>query len=736
MQAGSLAGGDVRALSTRILVNGVVRAHESWSIGRDIVGDLPEQVVAGGGIRQATGSISWAEQSDVTDVAVNPWNVSTGWLPKSGEPVQVLVSDGVNEWSQFKGVIDETTGTAGEAPQSTIIDNTDSLNLNLDHPTVFRTHPPTVEGGGLMGVGMGPAYIIDRALRLCGFYCTPRQEAGSLVSATGQTSLWAERGYLTSSVNIPSSYRTAWGWCLSSFNATYSPIGSATRADPIQLTVRVAAEHTGTFTLDAKYGADFIRLLITPARGVIARFNGTNIVTLASMGAETVVTLLVRAGVWTIKTPSATATANSAVPAGAAFSSVVATADVNSRVAGMQVTKPTTTAWDFYAIRHVDTYFGHSASLSGTMDVLPSLSLRSAVDVLTEISKATLAPFWFDELGKVQFISSDVLYSRTPVQTVTTLDDITKLSWSDSLMSTRSKVTVKYRDLTVSRSIYSNITLWQGAGESLESGQVANFIASEPADEDWAEVATTYTGPTGPALVLFNQGKGTWVHAYLEDDDRGFTDAAGYVTWSTISNVSRETFKVTATAGTLPAGTHVVIGYPSDLTKFAPRFASKGSPILRGRGKAVWVEASIDSATVGPVGSPELLHDAGPWLSQEGSKLYPTRVADFIAAQVSTPKPVITGMEVIYDPRRQLGDVITISSPTYLGVTLTALIVGIRNGAGPDYTQSLDVRIITAKTTFTTYAEYNKTIPDGLTYAQWQLLGPLPQTYSQFNTAA
>ena len=81
MQVGELIGGDVQAPTSRIMVNGVKRAAVSWSVGRELSGDLPEQVVAASGIVQATGSVLWNDGPDVTDKPVNPFNRSSGWLP-------------------------------------------------------------------------------------------------------------------------------------------------------------------------------------------------------------------------------------------------------------------------------------------------------------------------------------------------------------------------------------------------------------------------------------------------------------------------------------------------------------------------------------------------------------------------------------------------------------------------------------------------------------------------------
>lgn len=738
MQAGSLVSNDVMALTSTVLVNGVVRAHESWSINRDIVGDLPDQVVAGGGIRQATGSIVWAEQPDVTDASANPWNASAGWLPKTGELVQIYVSDGLTSWPQFVGVIDESIGDAGGSPQSSIIDFTDYLNRPFRHSTVLRLHPPRSDGGDFMGVGMTPAYVIDRLFRGSGFYATPPREVNCVMSAPLQTSTWPEWGSVVSASSATGGivthglyYRAPWGWCMSDFLAVYDPATTVTRTDPVQLTCMVAAEHTGSFTLDAEYGAPRLRLWINPDRQAVALWDGVEVCRLA-LGAGTTVSLLVKGGVWTIKTDlGASITGTKTIPAGVNLSHVIINADANSRIAGVQISKPTAVS-EFKSLAPYTKYYQQTGIFVNVMDVLPSIADRTIIDVLTDISKATLSPFWFDESGKPVMYGSDVLMSQPSAQTVTALDDITKLSWTDSRLGMRSSVTVKYRFPVMNRSRVSNVLLWQGSGETMTSGQEKSLFAKEPDDEDWAEIDN---GLDTGGFTRFNQGRGTWTTTYLEDGAGAFSDAAGYVVKS-MQTIDDETKLFSISTLALPAGKSLVCGIPDDATNYFPRFRGMGMPVLRGRARVKWSDMTLTAAQTGPAGFPALEHDAGVWSVRTEGTLIQTRIADFIAAQVTSPSPVITGMEVIYDPRRQLGDVITIKSEKLLGIELTALIVGVRNSAGSSFTQSLDVRIITKKSLYTTYAEYDKTLPDGLTYAQWQALGPLPETYQQFNDPA
>lgn len=706
MQAGDFNGSDIRALKSIVLVGGVRRDHVSWNLNRELAGDLPDQVVGGSGIRQARGTIVWSDGSEVMDRAVNPWSESSGWLPKPGQVVTIRVSDGVTEWTQFQGVIDDTRGEVGGPAESTIIDYSDWLNVPFNHSTVLRLHPPRNEGTSFMGVGMSPAYVVDRLFRRAGFYATPRLEPSSVMSAPLQTSVWPERGFLVSA-GAPSgtthglNVRAPWGWCLRDFSATYEPQISQSRTEPLQMTAMAASDHSGSFTLDANFGAMKVRLWINTGRAAVAFLDGVEVCRL-TLGAANIVTLLVKNGVWTLRSDTGGSTSgNRALPSGEGLTTVSLVGDDAARIAGVQVSKPTALS-EFQSLSHSMSAYQETGQLLGIQDALPSIVNKAVKDVLEEISQATLSPFWFDERGRLVMYGSDVLRGRMPVQEVTTLDDITRLSWSDSRLSVRSSVQVKYKYPALNRSRYSNVLLWQGSGETMDSGQEKELFAKEPSDEDWVEPDNFKVSNAG-GITAFNAGRGTWVSTYLEDSAGNFIPSDGYATWSPIRVVDDETRLFSVKVGPLPAGYQLVLGTPEGAANYSPRMRGVNMPVLRGRGRVQWADLTLTSTITGPSGFPALQHEVGCWSVQTANTLIPERIADYIASQVTTPTPTITGMSVTYDPRRQLGDVITIKSPTLLGVELRALIVGVRNSAGSSFQQSLDVRIISAKSTYATY---------------------------------
>lgn len=738
MQAGSLVGGDVRAFSSRVLVAGVERGVLSWSVDRDIVGDFPAQVVASSGVKQATGSIVWAREVDVSDRAVTPFNGASGWLPKPGDPVQILVSDGVSEWTQFTGVIDETDGEVGGSARSSVVDVIDRLNRPFAFDALLRVMPPTTSAApAYRGVGLTSLYLGDQALRKAGFYATPKTESNPALSVPAQTSMWPDGGTsgtlsLGSSSDGVSShalnYVAPWGWAVGNFDCSYTPRLANPGTTAVQLTMMAAPDHTGSATFDVYYGASKLRLWINTGRSAVAFLDGVELGRL-SLGAETIVTLLIEGGAWTIRRKDGAQVTGSVSMPSAVMTTVQLVGDGGARVAGFQVSHPTTSAQRFASLGHVQSAAVEAGYLTGIVDALPAVD-STCRKVLDEIGAATLAPYWIDELGVLRAVESWHLRRRASMQTVTTLDDVTSLSWANTLLGLRSQVDVKFGLPAVSKSRWPNTTLWQGSGETLESQQVSEEFIEPATDEAWIQMDESLE-VAGVDPDKFNSAHGSFGGGVYRDNATGATTSGGAYITTTLSKIKGMTHKLTTVIGALPAGTKALLK-TKDLTTYHPDMRGFSLPVIRGFGKVQWTDATVTSSFVGPDTAPALVHDAGPWLSRTDDNTVVQRIADFIGEQVSVPQPTITGLRVTYDPRRQLGDVITLSSPDLLGVTLTVLIVSISNSVDGSYTQTLAVRIISAVTSYTTYEAFNAA-GGQLTYEQWNLLEPTTLTYTQFD---
>ncbi|GAA1337108.1 hypothetical protein [Arthrobacter roseus] len=739
MQAGTLATSDVQSYTSRVLVNGIQREHKTWSITRELSGDLPDQVMAVSGITQATGTIAWKTGPDVSERSANPWNASTGWLPKSGDRVEIYAGDTATEWIQFTGRIDTTSGDVGKSAQSTIVDDIDNLNTRFSHDALLRIMPPRDNGGVRRGIGLGYAYYLDAALRRAGFYATPPKEARAAVSIPAQFSMWPEDGTLTVASDLSGGTSHAafwpapWGLSAANFLVEVGPRIREAPSSPVELTFMVAPDHNGNANMNVIYGSSVVQLAVAGSRTVFARLNGVEVCSLV-MGSAVTVSLLIKAGVWTLRTDTGTtATGTATIPGTTIMDLVTFSGDTASRLAGFQVCYPNTST-EFNPVNYKPTaVMDLSLSFAGLIDAAPVIKPTTSRKLIDEISNAALTATHIDEAGVFRVIQSDVLRNRAPVQTITTLDDIRSLSWSDDLLSVRSLVSIDYHKPFIDLSIYQNRLCYQGGSQTLESGQKTTELISPGTDEDWIGISFNMPelGDAGSAANS-NKGVGSVTGGVATD---GTTDTLGepYLITS-LEQITPGTLKLTHEVTTLPAGNVMELRYPKASTTIWQRWLNEPFPFVRSFARTDWAGETYTSTITGPSYAPELVHDTGPWLAREDNTIVIQRVADFIADQVTKPGAVITGMRVGYDPRRQLGDVITISSPSLMGVELQCLIVGIDNGAGKSFTQSLGVRIISAVSTFTTYAEFNDAGGD-LTYQQWSLLEPLTQSYTQFNDA-
>lgn len=741
MLSGNLIQSSVAAFDSYVTINGVTHAHKSWSVRRRLTNDLPDQVVAGAGIDQATGTIVWPAPKPVNTMSVNPWNPASGWLPQSGDRVVIWAGDGTTYWKQFTGVIDEVEADVGGVPSSTIIDDRDKLKARFSHDALLRIMPPRENGGVRRVPSLSYTYYVDACLRRAGFYITPPLENRPCISVPAQGSMWPERGVLTEATAQPGSpfsgatfVPSPWGYSASDCHVTYVPRLQFPPTEPVELTVMVAPDHNGNYFQTCYYGNNSISLSVAGSKTVTGRYNGSFVGSFA-MGNATMVSLVVRDGTWTFRTNTGTTiTRTRAVATSPTMDKVVIDADANARVSGMQVCHPSPST-EFRLLSYTQTaVMDNNSALASLMDAAPVIKPTEAGDVLHEIGGAVLSAMWIDESGMFRVVPIDVLLNTPPnPQPVTTLKDIRSLSWTRSLLGVRSTVEVDYRRPLVDVGIYSSKLLKQGSMVTLSSGESLSELISPGSDEDWIEpdLAFQVLGAVGASFAS-NAGRGSITGAVLTDGDTEEI-ADNYLT-ATLEQIAPGTLRVTHKAKTLPAGKELELRYPSASTTIWKRWLKESFYFIRSFARVDWVDTTVVSDIVGPPSAPPLVHDTGPWLAREDNTIVVDRVARLLAQQLVAPAAVITQMAVRYDPRRQLGDVITIESPNLLGVTLNALIFEIENSADGSYTQSLGVRIISASSNYTTFGEFIEAHPDTLTFAQWQLLFPSTATFGTFNS--
>lgn len=747
MQAGALTLSDSQVWKSWVIVDGVQWPHESWSIDSALTGDLPAQVTAVNGVSQSTAKIVWANRDDVSVSGGNPWT-QPELYPASGSRIEIWVGDGTNEWRQFYGVIDETTGPVGAGFRSSCIDDYDRLSRTFSHDALLRIMPPSSTGGSVRGTGLVASYYLDTALRVAGFHTTPPDEYQPALHVPCQGSMWpylGVRGTLTSGAGYDGTFLHArnwsapWGWAVSNFRNTYAPRLQMRPSTPLQMTFLMTPEHSGQFTFDVWYGSVRVRLAAWGPRNIDAYVGSTRVcgLTADQIADATIFTLLVKNGQWTVSADNgAQATGAASIGTTAQMGEIQVAAHNDARIAGLQVSHPEVSAHENASLRFKPTARmrltgADGSTFMGWMEAGRPIQEEKCVEVIKRICDATLSAAWIDENGVFQIAPSMVLTNQTPARTLTTLDDIADLSWRDSLLGARSKITVKHNVPAISLRGTRSVTVYEGRSTTLESGEEQVEFIGPGSDEDWINV-NSYMNNLNPAWSPFNKGTETYggVFYSVDGDEVINTD---YQTVVSMERVNLTRWKITHEVGNLPFGVVAnTATSPSASTLWAHR-RNQPLPVVRAFGKVTWAEDEVSLVTAGGVG-PELTFDAGEWNSLRTTRVL-EQIASWLSAQTSVPQPVITGLEVVPDPRIQLGDMIRIQS-NLMGLEMTGLIVR----RSPSFESghlhlSLEVRIKEVNRKRLTYAEFNRSGSSPATYAQWQDLGPATQTYRQLNSS-
>lgn len=736
----------VQSLDTRILVAGIEREWAEWSVSRELVGDLPEQVAGGSGIKQATGKVEWAEGEDVSDTLTNLFNPSSGWAPSSNDPVVILVSDGVTEWPVFTGLIDETETDGQGRVSSTLIDGYDALSVVIDHEPMMSIMPPYAEGGNFRPVGLSALVYVNHALRSAGYFATPAMGEGCSFSAPLVDSVWAERGEVFGSASFdmvatgPEFSASVWGRACRNADVRYVPTAGRTSGEPVTLVIMADPTHAGLGYVEAQFGTETFRLEVTADRFARVRVNGAILHTGVMGTAVTVSASYDGSGAVTYRSDTGqVGTFAASLGAGHVLNAVKVTATPEARIGGVQVFHPSTVAAAAAPTAYIRSARINVGNLTGVADALPAIVSRTSKEVLDEISSATLSAMWIDSAGIFQYWGSDQLKNQPPARTVTTADDVLDISTRQDLLSVSREVAITYSRPAVSRSRTSNITVYDGAGTSLDTGQTEALFLEAPADEEWYQVdeTLTFAGLTEPGFI--NRGRGSVAGGVHTDgtNEQWANSPTLNVLGATMEGLNGRKWLFTVWS------THTNPEYQIELRTVADGVAGADQlwpssrkaklPLIRARGRVMWAEQTR-KFPAGPAGA-ALVHECGPWVSRDGSDVSTVNaIGNFLVSQVSVPIPSLPRLDIDFDPRIQLGDVLAVSSPSLMGVELVVLIVGIRSEASEGYTQSLSARIVSASRTFTTYREFERKLPDSLTYEQWRALLPSTATYQTFNT--
>ena len=648
------APGPVINADVTVRVNGVVREHVSMDWAGDTTGGLPEQVVsAGTGMRSRTGSILWAQQ-DVQVEPPHPLRQAGGWPPREGDEVEIdaTVNTGQGPYSfrRFTGRIGRTTGSLTDGTLTSQI--TDTLGDALQE---MVTVPPLISG---LGADPSPWTVAYRAFEAAGLGHLPPPDDDVVVHYTGQ----GESSVVAGNVAEPGSVSGDPYYGLWHRSPRLTPASSPARSGRDILVVARGAILWEAWVQVTLSDGTRIRLDCSLDGALTVTHNGAVIGT-AQWADDTPVPVLAfqltttGVRVWTSFTRF-----RQVIPA--TISRAATITEVTGRGSGFSARYLTYAATGTAVVASTPKH-----PLRWRQSTLSGASVRAtrgvenvrARQVVDAWGNATLNAVWMDEDGVPTTWPRDLLVTAPPSRAVHVQERVFAGDWSVGDDQVRSAVIVKGEEGIQHAPSRAQpvVTLYQeSSSRSIDRPEVIERFLSVPSEEEWGPVDLV-PSKFGIDPMLGNRPMfGTWIAAVSSLSDSS-EDPETWVHQNNITytaqfeRLGQRTVKVTETIANVPGDRTVYLKTPLEGTQVHYTFRGIASPTIRGFWKSTWADYQVRSEQQGPAWAEPLVLEAGPWLTPTEAQT----VADVLAAEVTVPIPTLSGVRVLWDPTRQIGDV-------------------------------------------------------------------------------
>lgn len=712
------AATDAVTPSVKVVHNGVERQVEGVTVQRELPSSFAQQVVGLGGLTAADGRIDWADSDDVEEGSTpHPFAFPRTWPPKSGDKIEVSVGYNDTMAKVLTGKIKDVSGSPFEQPSSSVVDYTGRLDRRVSIPPLQHIMPPEQEGGAYRHIGLYPTFFTDKLARVGGYNSTPPMSSGCVLSVPCMGSLWPERGSVFAAESFttqgasPNWRVTPWTVGVSNVTAEYTPNNALRLDKPMEITAMFNVM-AGAANIAIRWGGLEIRLRHdgTRAQGQVRNAGGDTNVAQLSNHVGNVFALRVTpngANITMTVRDSAGNEATGIFPTPSEVSGVadlvrITSSDVDAHVGGVQVAFPST-AWT--AVNYTRKAFLTLAAHSANLPASPAIVNRNALDMLQEQSKAELAAMWIDQEDRLHWVNRNTLISRSPVGTLTAMDNLLDLPWHEDNSAVTSVVTIKYQKATPQRRRNPTITLWESGASGVDTGDIEEEIIHPGADEDWVHVDTQFrvfnNGLAASILRLFNRGHGSWIAVYAEEVDAEPPANTWAGAGALIRKWDHETYSVWYQIGYVGnGGWDYTLKIPSETSggnKAGPMRWQPGlsTPVIRGMARNQWTD-EIAVTFGSDDNAPELDHDAGWWV-QDPSGVQ--ELADWLANETSVPMVTLRGVPIVPDSRIELGDIYWVED--LAGLRIKGLITGINqqiSGTPAAWDMDLSVLVLNVET--------------------------------------
>ena len=700
---------------TKVFIGGVETDVESVTVTRSLPQVLDQQVVGSGGINAASGSVQVAPRDAVQTTVPTPWG---GGVAVPGQSVRVESGLGGSRVRLFTGMVDSSSGTLSDASVDVgLVDETDLLNRVVSFDAMHTTMPPLEPTGTKWRqVGLCSTYLTDRILRRCGFYATPPQETGCVLSVPMMGSTLPERGTVVGSRRYsgghyegPSFGGMPTGVGLWDVVASWRPsdYDASPRWDIFQITLGVGQISSTEWTKAGLRWAngDSVQMAVAPTRlvkveTVIGGVRKEHLAVPVQLTPWRMLSLRMNPvdGSFSVRFDTGGVTRGSlggAAPDSWAAKNWVGFVESPSwYVNAFQVSFPGVKEFEAVTTRPTAVLTPPTSAAGPEIPELyasPAIPPTPAIDLLKEQAEAELAAMWIDEDGVLQWRNRERLRDQPVRAAYTSRTSLMGLSWSMDSQATRRKVSVKYRLPATRRSLTHSIKAWQGSEAEIRVGEVHEEFVEPGQDEDWIDVDGTLVYLTPDNISAFNSGRGSWQGIQNLNAKGEQSTATGTNTTSTFRAVTPGKWAYTLKVLSLPAGVdRVKLATDEDDGRIAPTYRGEALPIIRCRAKITWADVTAQAAPTGPSWAQDLDHDASWWVQSEAEA---QKLADEIGDQLTRTTPQVESVTLIGDPRLQLGDRIRVEDQDITGLCVVGVVSEITHNIKPG-DHSMTVKLI------------------------------------------
>ncbi|MFE7520570.1 hypothetical protein [Streptomyces halstedii] len=607
----------------------------------------------------------------------------------------------------FRGTVRSRSATSGgDVVQLSALDGAERLRQPAQLP-----RPEGALAKTLIDGTASPVWAVDHLLRGAGIHTAPPPRTGCVLYASMHGGVGAGIGYLDAMTgdatfyqkeNVP--FESALEGGLTPTTATYIPAVLPVNRNTSGLWLEFWANTSDNFLfsdqvirIDTEWLSNnvfhYLTLEVNWVSGKVTCWSGRNKDYTSNQNLQWTHTALTTRGTWHIGwwvtwsstgvptvAPVMTGPDNipvyfgnavlSTTPAGAGALNTVTLSVQNMRVEGFQVSQLTAKPNTVATVTQSGTW-KRTAALD--LPILPMRSLPrvsgTAWDVITEIARATLATAEFDQDGFFRWRNHSrwATTPTTPNVTVQSLRELSSLTVTEEIDACRNAVNVKWENWERVAASYIDTTRETlTTGVAIAAGAtITRTIAIDEDQYDPRTPKTAYSADTGsPNRVVIRSGSAGTSATVAGAVEVGVRRAGGAVSL-TLRNRSTSTVYY--------HGVALLTYYMPDTSKPVPS-----------------IYATTDSASQGYYGVQTYDHDAKGWVQSRSSAA--TLGAALLAAGANPP-PLLQSVEVLADPRIELGDVVRVVDATGAALDTLAWVIGNRlSGSSGAVKQTLTLR--------------------------------------------